>query len=182
MSLKGSRSGRTCRRTCATCHRLEVFTHALTLGSGAPVRRGRIWGFRPLATTILLASGLLKKLNQARNELSEANEQLQGPIARAAHLNTIGREISTSLDAGGRLRPGEPARAEDPRRAPPVPVAVPPHSARVVRRVRRARRRGPAASRARARQGFTSWVVEAKRPLLGARPPGRPGTRSSAPR
>src|SRR2546425_7002061 len=77
---------------------LEVFTMPLTLGLALLYAAAGIWGFVPLATTILLASGLLKKLNQARNELSEANDQLQDRSRELRILNTIGREISTSLD------------------------------------------------------------------------------------
>src|SRR5207249_2603767 len=68
------------------CRGLEL----LYAGSG-------IWGFVPLATTILLASGLLKKLNQARTELSDANDQLQHRSRELRILNTIGQEITKSL-------------------------------------------------------------------------------------
>src|SRR5437867_4987002 len=51
---------------------IEVITMPLTLGLALLYAAAGIWGFVPLAATILLASGLLKKLNQARNDLSEA--------------------------------------------------------------------------------------------------------------
>jgi diguanylate cyclase (GGDEF)-like protein len=77
---------------------LEVFTMPLCLGLALLYAGSGIWGFTPMATTILLASGLLKKLNQARTELSTANEQLQNRSRELRILNTIGREISSSLD------------------------------------------------------------------------------------
>ncbi|HYS06401.1 MAG TPA: sensor domain-containing diguanylate cyclase [Candidatus Dormibacteraeota bacterium] len=145
---------------------LEVFTMPLTLGLALLYAAAGIWGFVPLAATILLASGLLKKLNQARNELSEANEQLQDRSRELRILNTIGREISTSLDP-------EVVFAQVSRHvqrildAPHLFLSLYhriPHESYV----EYAARDGvvqPRPERALG-QGFTSWVVEAKRPLL----------------
>ena len=145
---------------------IEVFTMPLTLGLALLYAAAGIWGFVPLAATILLASGLLKKLNQARNELSEANEQLQDRSRELRILNTIGREISTSLDP-------EVVFAQVSRHvqrildAPHLFLSLyhrMPHESYL----EYAARDGvvqPRPERALG-QGFTSWVVEAKRPLL----------------
>ena len=77
---------------------LEVFTIPLCLGLALLYTASGVWGFMTMAATILLASGLLKRLNLARTELSAANEQLQSRSRELTTLNTIGREISTSLD------------------------------------------------------------------------------------
>ncbi|HEU4402260.1 MAG TPA: sensor domain-containing diguanylate cyclase, partial [Candidatus Polarisedimenticolia bacterium] len=77
---------------------LEVFTIPLCLGLALLYAGSGIWGFVPLAATILLASGLLKKLNRARTELSDAIEQLQNRSRELRILNTIGQEITKSLD------------------------------------------------------------------------------------
>ena len=145
---------------------LEVFTMPLTLGLALLYAAAGIWGFLPLATTILLASGLLKKLNQARNELSETNEQLQDRSRELRILNTIGREISTSLDP-------EVVFAQVSRHvqrildAPHLFLSLYhriPHESYMeyvardgVVQTRPERALG---------QGFTAWVVEARRPLL----------------
>src|SRR2546425_4769058 len=145
---------------------LEVFTMPLTLGLALLYAAAGIWGYVPLATTILLASGLLKKLNQARNELSEANEQLQDRSRELRILNTIGREISTSLDP-------EVVFAQVSRHvqrildAPYLFLSLYhriPHESYMeyvardgVVQARPERAIG---------QGFTAWVVEARRPLL----------------
>ncbi len=145
---------------------LEVFTMPLTLGLALLYAAAGIWGFVPLATTILLASGLLKKLNQARNELSDANEQLQDRSRELRILNTIGREISTSLDP-------EVVFAQVSRHvqrildAPHLFLSLYhriPHET-YVEYVARDGVVQPRPERALG-QGFTSWVVEAKRPLL----------------
>lgn len=145
---------------------LEVFTMPLTLGLALLYAAAGIWGYVPLATTILLASGLLKKLNQARNELSDANEQLQNRSRELRILNTIGREISTSLDP-------EVVFAQISRHALRILDAphlflsllhrVPPET--YVEYVARDGVVQPRPERALG-QGFTSWVVDAKRPLL----------------
>ncbi|HKB08021.1 MAG TPA: GAF domain-containing protein, partial [Candidatus Polarisedimenticolia bacterium] len=145
---------------------LEVFTMPLTLGLALLYAAAGIWGFVPLATTILLASGLLKKLNQARNQLSEANEQLQDRSRELRILNTIGREISTSLDP-------EVVFAQVSRHvqrildAPHLFLSLfhrIPHES-YVEYVARDGVVQPRPERALG-QGFTAWVVESKRPLL----------------
>lgn len=77
---------------------LELFNMPLCLGLALLYGGSGIWGFLPIAVTILLASGLLKKLNQARTELSDAIDQLQTRSRELRILNTIGRDISASLD------------------------------------------------------------------------------------
>jgi diguanylate cyclase (GGDEF)-like protein len=76
---------------------LEVFTLPLCLGLALLYAGSGIWGFVPLAATILLGSGLLKKLNKTRTDLSDANEQLQNRSRELRILNTIGQEITKSL-------------------------------------------------------------------------------------
>ena len=145
---------------------LEVFTMPLTLGLALLYAAAGIWGFVPLATTILLASGLLQKLNQARNDLSQANEQLQDRSRELRILNTIGREISASLDP-------EVVFAQVSRHvqrildAPHLFLSLYhriPHES-YMEFVARDGVVQPRPERALG-QGFTSWVVEAKRPLL----------------
>jgi len=145
---------------------LEVFTMPLTLGLALLYAAAGIWGFVPLAATILLASGLLKKLNQARNDLSEANEQLQDRSRELRILNTIGREISTSLDP-------EVVFAQVSRHVQRI-LDAPylflslfhriPHES-YLEYVARDGVVQPRPERALG-QGFTAWVIEAKRPLL----------------
>jgi len=77
---------------------LEVFTIPLCLGLALLYTAAGVWGFLPLAATILLGSGLLKKLDKARTELSDTLEQLQQRSRELRILNTIGREITRSLD------------------------------------------------------------------------------------
>ncbi|HEV8701893.1 MAG TPA: sensor domain-containing diguanylate cyclase [Candidatus Polarisedimenticolia bacterium] len=145
---------------------LEVFTMPLTLGLALLYAAAGIWGFVPLAATILLASGLLKKLNQARNELSHANEQLQDRSRELRILNTIGREINSSLDP-------EVVFAQIGRHmlrildAPHLFLSLyhrAPHES-YLEYVARDGLVQPRPDRALG-QGFTSWVVEARRPLL----------------
>ena len=145
---------------------LEVFTMPLTLGLALLYAGTGIWGYVPLATTILLASGLLKKLNQARNELSHANEQLQDRSRELRILNTIGREINSSLDP-------EVVFAQIGRHmlrildAPHLFLSLyhrVPHES-YVEYVAKDGLVQPRPDRALG-QGFTSWVVEARRPLL----------------
>jgi len=77
---------------------IEIFTLPLCLGLALLYAGSGIWGFVPLAVTILLASGLLKKLNQTRSDLSEVNTQLQDRWRELRILNTIGKDINSSLD------------------------------------------------------------------------------------
>jgi diguanylate cyclase (GGDEF)-like protein len=77
---------------------IEVFTLPLCLGLALLYAGSGIWGFVPLAVTILLASGLLKKLNQTRTDLGEVNTQLQDRWRELRILNTIGKDINSSLD------------------------------------------------------------------------------------
>ncbi len=145
---------------------LEVFTMPLTLGLALLYAAAGIWGYVPLAATILLASGLLKKLNQARNDLSHANEQLQDRSRELRILNTIGREINSSLDP-------EMVFAQISRHllrildAPHLFLSLyhkTPHES-YVEYVAREGLVQPRPERALG-QGFTSWVIESRRPLL----------------
>lgn len=77
---------------------LEIFTIPLALGLALLYAATGVWGFTPMATTILLASGLLKKLNAARTELSDAIAQVRNRSRELSILNTIGSEITSSLD------------------------------------------------------------------------------------
>ncbi len=77
---------------------LEIFTIPLCLGLALLYTASGVWGFLTLAATILLASGLLKRLNKARTDLSAANDQLRTRSRELRILNTIGREISQSLN------------------------------------------------------------------------------------
>ena len=77
---------------------LEIFTIPLCLGLALLYAGSGVWGFAPLGATIIMASGLLKKLNRARTELSESNEQLHNRTRELRILYTIGNEISSSLD------------------------------------------------------------------------------------
>ena len=77
---------------------LEIFTIPLSLGLALLYAGTGIWGFTPMATTILLASGLLKKLNAAQTELSDAIDQVRNRSKELSILNTIGSEITSSLD------------------------------------------------------------------------------------
>lgn len=77
---------------------LEIFTIPLCLGLSLLYASAGVWGFTPLAATILVASGLLKKLHRARSELSQTNEQLQDRSRELRTLYTIGNEITSSLD------------------------------------------------------------------------------------
>jgi diguanylate cyclase (GGDEF)-like protein len=77
---------------------LEIFTIPLCLGLSLLYASAGVWGFTPLAGTILVASGLLKKLHRARSELSQTNEQLQDRSRELRTLYTIGNQITASLD------------------------------------------------------------------------------------
>lgn len=77
---------------------LEIFTIPLCLGLSLLYASAGVWGFTPLAATIMVASGLLKKLHRARTDLSQTNEQLQDRSRELRTLYTIGNEITASLD------------------------------------------------------------------------------------
>ncbi|HXH27989.1 MAG TPA: sensor domain-containing diguanylate cyclase [Candidatus Polarisedimenticolia bacterium] len=145
---------------------LEVFTIPLCLGLALLYAGSGIWGFVPLAATILLASGLLKKLNQARTELSDANDQLHSRSRELRILNTIGREISTSLDPEvvfGRVG----AHLQRILDAPYLFLSMY-HRGPQESYIEYVAREGvvqPRPERALG-QGFTSWMVEARRPLM----------------
>jgi diguanylate cyclase (GGDEF)-like protein len=145
---------------------LEVFTIPLTLGLVLLYAASGIWGFVPLATTILLASGLLKKLNQARNELSEAIEQVQGRSRELRILNTIGREITISLNPQVVFS----KVSENVQRILDAPLLFlslyhrGPHE-NYIEYVARDGVVQPRPERDLG-QGFTSWMVETRRPLL----------------
>jgi diguanylate cyclase (GGDEF)-like protein len=77
---------------------LEVFTIPLCLGLALLYAAAGVWGFVPLASTILVGSGVLKKLNRTRHDLGAVNEQLQNRSRELRILYTIGKDISSSLD------------------------------------------------------------------------------------
>ena len=77
---------------------LEIFTVPMCLGLALLYAAAGVWGFLPLAGTILVASGLLKKLHRARTDLTETNEQLQDRSRELRTIYTIGNEISSSLE------------------------------------------------------------------------------------
>jgi len=145
---------------------LEVFTIPLCLGLALLYAGSGIWGFVPLAATILLASGLLKKLNQARGDLSDTNEQLHFRSRELRILNTIGREISTSLDPEvvfGRVSAHIQRILDAPflflslyhRGAHETYIEYVARDGVVQRRPERA-----------LGQGFTAWMIDARRPLM----------------
>ncbi|MBI4168832.1 MAG: sensor domain-containing diguanylate cyclase [Acidobacteria bacterium] len=145
---------------------LEVFTMPLGLGLALLYGGIGLWGFLPLAATILLASGLLKKLHRARTELTDTNEQLQDRSRELRILNTIGREISTSLDPEvvfaqvskhlGRI-------LDAPHLFLSLYHKLPQES--YTEYVARDGVVQPRPERSLG-EGFTSWVVETRRPLL----------------
>jgi len=145
---------------------LEVFTIPLCLGLALLYAGSGIWGFVPLATTILLASGLLKKLNQARTELSDAIEQLQHRSRELRILNTIGQEITKSL---------QPERVfmqvcQNMQRildAPFVFLSLD-HRGPHDNYIEYVARNGEVLPRPERHlgQGFTSWMLEERRPLV----------------
>jgi len=145
---------------------LEVFTMPLGLGLALLYGGFGLWGFLPIAATILLASGLLKKLHQARSELTDTNEQLQDRSRELRIINTIGREISTSLDPEvvfaqvskhlGRILDAPHLFLSLYHKVPQETYTE--YMARDgVVQPRPERSFG---------EGFTSWVVETRRPLL----------------
>jgi diguanylate cyclase (GGDEF)-like protein len=166
MLLRGESVVPTLRSYLAFIPSLEVFTIPLCLGLALLYAGTGIWGFVPLATTILLASGLLKKLNQARTEVSEANEQLQNRSRELRILNTIGREISTSLNPEIVFAQVS-KHAQRILDAPHLFLSLY-HRAPQETYIEYLARDGvvqPRQERVLGR-GFTSWVVETRRPLL----------------
>jgi diguanylate cyclase (GGDEF)-like protein len=145
---------------------IELFTIPLSLGLALLYAGFGVWGFTPMAATILLASGLLKKLNQARSELGVAYEQLQTRSRELRILNTIGREISTSLDP-------EIVFAQVSRNvqrildAPHLFLALA-HRLPQDSYIEYVARDGVVQPRPERElgHGFTSWVLETRRPLL----------------
>src|SRR5438445_1653813 len=121
-----------------------------------------------MATRILLASGLFKKLNQARTELSAANEQLQNRSRELRILNTIGREITSSLKPEvvfARVS----ANLQRILDAPYVFLSLyrrGPHES-YIEFLARDGQAQPRPERALG-QGFTTWMVEARRPVMVA--------------
>jgi diguanylate cyclase (GGDEF)-like protein len=147
---------------------LEVFTIPLCLGLTLLYAAAGIWGFVPLATTILLASGLLKKLNRARTDLSEAIDQLQSRSRELRILNTIGREINSSLDPAtvfGKVSTHVAMILDAPFLFLSQYHRVPHDN--YVEYVARHGQVQPRPERALG-EGFTAWMLEAKRPLLVA--------------
>ena len=147
---------------------LEVWTMPLSLGLALLYALTGIWGFVPMATTILLASGLFKKLNQARTDLSDANEQLQNRSRELRILNTIGREITSSLKPEvvfARVS----ANLQRILDAPYVFLSLyrrGPHES-YIEFLARDGQAQPRPERALG-QGFTTWMVEARRPVMVA--------------
>ncbi|MCZ6695635.1 MAG: sensor domain-containing diguanylate cyclase [Acidobacteria bacterium] len=145
---------------------LEVFTIPLCLGLALLYTASGIWGFMTMATTILLASGLLKRLNLARTELTVTNEQLQTRSRELATLNTIGREISTSLDPWVVVTriSSHVQRILD---APFLFLSLyhPGLSDFYVEFIAREGKLQPRPERELGK-GFTTWMIEAQRPIL----------------
>lgn len=145
---------------------MEVFTIPLCLGLALLYTASGIWGFMTMATTILLASGLLKRLNLARTELTVTNEQLQTRSRELATLNTIGREISTSLDPWVVVTriSSHVQRILD---APFLFLSLyhPGLSDFYVEFIAREGKLQPRPERELGK-GFTTWMIEAQRPIL----------------
>jgi diguanylate cyclase (GGDEF)-like protein len=145
---------------------LELFNMPLCLGLALLYGGSGIWGFLSIAVTILLASGVLKKLNQARTDLSDAIGQLQNRSRELRILNTIGRDISASLDP-------EVVFAQVSRHvqrildAPHLFLSLY-HRTPEENYVEYIAREGVVQPRAERflGQGFTAWVVETRRHLL----------------
>ncbi len=147
---------------------LEIFTMPLSLGLALLYTGAGIGGFVPMATTILLASGLLKKLNRARTDLGDANEQLQNRSRELRILNTIGREITSSLDPEVVFAKVS-ANLQRILDAPYLFLSLytrGPHET-YIEYVARDGQVQPRPERTLG-HGFTTWIVEARRPLLVA--------------
>jgi diguanylate cyclase (GGDEF)-like protein len=145
---------------------LEIFTIPLALGLVLLYAAAGPAGFAPLAGTILIASGLLKKLNRAQTDLSRAHEQLQHRSRELRTIHTIGREISSSLDPQvvfNRISANLQRILDAPflflslrhRGATESYMEYVAHNGVVQPRPER-----PLG------EGFTSWIVESRRPLL----------------
>jgi diguanylate cyclase (GGDEF)-like protein len=145
---------------------LEVYAIPLALGLALLYAASGLGGFAPLGGTILFASALLKKLNRARSELSRALEQVQSRTRELKTVNTIGREISSSLDPQvvfARIA-FHLTRILD---APYLILSLRQRGAieTYVEFVARDGRVQPRPERPLG-EGFTHWVVEARRPLM----------------
>ena len=145
---------------------LEVYAIPLSLGLALLFASSGAAGFAPLGGTILIAAALLKKLNRARSELSRALEQVQSRTRELKTVNTIGREISSSLDPQvvfSRIA-FQLTRILD---APFLILSLRQRGAieTYVEFVARDGRVQPRQERPLG-EGFTHWIVEAKRPLM----------------
>ena len=145
---------------------LEVYAIPLSLGLALLFASSGAAGFAPLGGTILFAAALLKKLNRARFELSRALEQLQSRTRELKTVNTIGKEISSSLDPQvvfSRIA-FQLTRILD---APYLILSLRQRGAieTYVEFVARDGRVQPRPERPLG-EGFTHWIVEAKRPLM----------------
>jgi diguanylate cyclase (GGDEF)-like protein len=145
---------------------LEVFALPLSLGLALLYAAAGVWGFTPLAGTILIASALLKKLNGARTELSRTLQMLQHRTRELKAVNVIGREISSSLDPQvvfSRIAVNL-TRILD---APYVILSLRQRGAidAYVEFTAREGRMQPRSERPLG-EGFTNWMVEARRPLM----------------
>ena len=145
---------------------VEIFVLPLALGMTLLYAASGIWGFAPLGGTVVIASGLLKNLNRVRRDLSHANEDLQRRTRELRIVNTIGREISTSLDPRvvfGRVA----AHLERILDAPYLFLSLRQRGATesYVEFIARDGQVQPASERPLG-EGFTHWAVEARRALL----------------
>ena len=145
---------------------LEVYAIPLSLGLALLYAASGAAGFAPLGGTILIAAALLKKLNRARSELSRALEQVQSRTRELKTVNTIGREISSSLDPQivfSKIA-FHLSRILD---APFLILSLRQRGAieTYVEFVARDGRVQPRQERPLG-EGFTHWIVEAKRPLM----------------
>jgi diguanylate cyclase (GGDEF)-like protein len=145
---------------------LEVFALPLSLGLALLYAAAGVWGFSPLAGTILIASALLKKLNGARTELSRTLQMLQHRTRELKAVNVIGREISSSLDPHivfSRIAVNL-TRILD---APYVILSLRQRGAidAYIEFTAREGRMQPRSERPLG-EGFTNWMVEARRPLM----------------
>ena len=77
---------------------LEAFSMPLALGMTLLYFSSGLWGFTTLGGTILVTSGLLRRLNRTGAELTRLNIELQERSRELRTLHTIGAQISSSLD------------------------------------------------------------------------------------